>query len=235
MSNYCCTDITINATTKEQMKGLRAINDILESADKFTTDRYKRRWLGSLAEAFGIGKEKDRFVYDEEGTYIQCRGTLGSYELTEEDDFSQLSIQIDDEGGSHLNIWKRIRDKFAAGAELIYCANCEGDENLYTNDPTIAGLFMIDIWDNTSKTEAGKKLDNDSYYELTEDKAIKMLNDYFGTSYKTIKPLQRLADESECLELKAYEFDDTDEELNALNDLAAQQLNIINPGQGRNY
>lgn len=223
MSNYCCTDITINATTREQMEGLRAINNILEAVDDTASckDRYKVRWLGNLAEVFGVGTEKNQFIYDEKGNYIQCRGTLGSYELTEDDDFSQLSIQVDDEDGSHLNIWNRIRDKYAAGAEIIYCANCEGDENLYTNDPTIAGLYMIDIWDNNSSTEAGKKLDNDSYYELTEDKAIKMLNDYFGTSYKTIKTLRKLVDMSYTLALKEYEYDDTDEELWALNDVAA--------------
>ena len=215
MSTCCSTDITINAYTDEQKKGLEYIAEMLKDQWLTSSVESPKGWLGHIIINSGIGAYRDGFVYDKKGTKIGCRGHICSYDWNGE----QLTISDDDANGPYINMWARIRDKYASGAELIYSAQVDC-EDIRTNDVTLTGLYYIDIWDNNSTTEAGKKLSCDTYFELPKDKAIKMLNDYFNTTFDDIESVKELAEDSDDLALYEYIYDDTDEECLALNNAA---------------
>lgn len=189
MANICITDITINAYTKEQKEGLKQINKLIEESK----GKIGAVYTEILAHSDIEGKDE----------VVTGRGEVTYTEISENGE--KLTIHCSDAWKPHLELFVALVNTYASGAALVFRAEEPGYDIYVSNDDTVVGTYYIDIYDNSSTTEKGKKLDDNSYYDLSESEAIAMLNDYFGATNTSINGFTRLIDEVGGLNIHQFE------------------------------
>lgn len=156
MPNWCSTDLTFNGEEKE----LKKLADFVEE--------YKKKklpgvsfdwWLGNILIYSGVGTFDEVVKGD-----IDCRGCITYTELTED----QYIVQTETAWGPMVRLWKVAIEALGLDLEIIYTAIEPGCEIYVTNDPVYYDAYIVD----------GSDLDNGDYWDVLEDEAKELLDDF---------------------------------------------------------
>ena len=196
MPNWCVTDITIHHENEKELE------IFYEKLDEWLNHAYMENdfgsWLGNIVGNSGIGT-----IDTGKETDLRCRGSV--IYISEPSD-GELTISTETAWVPMIKMWVKLLDKYLPDAELIYTAEEPGCEIYYTNDPSIAGIYMFDIWDDTN-------IDIELSDQYFEKEMIGILQELLG-SKETI--FERLMNEfynsqlSEQMCIHQYEYIDAE-------------------------
>ena len=164
MPNWCRTEIRYLSDNKKSLSDFeKKLNEWKEQ---------ETYYLETLALKSSVAQKKDNRIIDEEGHEVYCRGQITDISL--ENDY--LYIEIWEAWSPHLRIWDLLRKKYLPNAELLFTADEEGEDILFTNDSSYEGIYCIDILEDW----------------FSEEDFLKVFNlDVHGTDEKTLADMLR--------------------------------------------
>ncbi len=148
MANWYCTDIII------RHEDPAVIAALTEKIDEWTShiwlkSDFGNKWLGNIVGNSGIGLTGAEPDYDKENDaekYVSCCGSIDDYSINAEDK-CELSINQESKWGPVLQLWKRVVDKYAPGAEIRYTTMVCEEGTYCTNDADYSDTYYLDQWD----------------------------------------------------------------------------------------
>lgn len=183
MPNWCYTNINICHNDKNKLK------DFFDKVEEWRKkpykindfDTYSLGWLGNIVGNSGLAEWKVKENGQEDFVpNISCRGSLQTFELQE----NRINIDTETAWGPMLEMWRLLCDKYLPGADIYYTAEESGNGLYQTNDPDVADIYYIDIWEPPEEFK-----DEESMYEAEESDAIEFLQRVLHTEETDINKL----------------------------------------------
>lgn len=135
MPNWCSTALTITA---DSAKDAETIENLINFWQKpcGVENGFGDSWLGNVLVNSGLQK-KEAFESED---VIPCRGMIHCVSRAGE----QVYVDMDTAWKPMLEMWVLIRNKwFPQTEELLYEANEPGNEIHLTNNPDLAGKWVV--------------------------------------------------------------------------------------------
>ena len=183
MANCCFTEVVIKHEDREKLKELS--EKIIEWEKPYKGCTEANNWLGNIVANSGIESDihmisdsvcgKTR-IYPKLQT--RCRGELCDIAYDEEN--GEIVLSTDTAWEPMLQMWVRICEKFAPGAQLLYTAEELSNGLLATNDPDYENCWFFDPYDYRDLV---------SDYCMTEDALVEVMRDLLGRKDGTLDDL----------------------------------------------
>jgi len=135
MPNWCSTLINF----KGNPDAIKTLHDFI-SDDKANkeiglSNDFGYNWLGNYLHRAGLNYENYR-----------CRGTVCDIQKID-DEGTSFHIWTETAWAPMLAMWQAIIDKIAPGIEIIYSSSECGCSVYWTNDPSFADKYIVDLYD----------------------------------------------------------------------------------------
>ena len=186
MPNWCFTDIKMTGE-KEKVQFLHDKIEEWTSKD-YMQNGFGNTWLGNIVLGSGIATEEDIDKHDAP----RCRGSIVYTDIDLFDtNNAELTVQTETAWNPMMKMWSMINEQYDLNLDIVYSAEEPGCELYLTNDPDIAGTYIIDAYDmDEIQTE----------YCIEEKYVVRELQELFSTTEIDIKKLINMFDESEYSE-----------------------------------
>lgn len=186
MPNWCFTNITM-AGQREKVQFLYDKIEEWTSKD-YAQNEFGNSWLGNIALGSGIATEEDIDKRDAP----RCRGAIINLEIELNNiQDAYLTVQTETAWNPMMKMWSMINEQYDLNLNIVYSAEEPGCELYLTNDPDIAGTYIIDAYDmDEIQTE----------YCIEEKYVVRELQELFSTTEIDIEKLINMFDESEYSE-----------------------------------
>lgn len=195
MPNWCFTNITMTG----QIEKVQFLHDKIKewTSKDYAQNGFGNNWLGNIVLGSGIATEENIDKRDAP----RCRGTIINLEIDFLDPCAigfyfglmkqqnaALKIQTETAWNPMMKMWSMINERYNLNLNIVYSAEELGCELYLTNDPDIAGTYIIDAYDmDEIQTE----------YCIEEKYVIRELQELFSTTEIDIEKLINMFDESE--------------------------------------
>ncbi len=190
MPNWCYTNITINHGNEIEIERLEKLIGGWTSKD-YMKNGFGHKWLGNIVLGSGVGT-----VDTNKETDLRCRGTIIDYYRNE----NELVINTETAWSPMLQMWVKVLEKYLPGAELIYNADECGNEINDTNDPCLAGKYILDYYGDE---------DIESDWEASEDTVRETLQKLLDTTETDIEKLIQMVYEDDYdISVRKWEYSD---------------------------
>ena len=186
MPNWCFTDIKMTGE-KEKVQFLHDKIEEWTSKD-YMQNGFGNTWLGNIVLGSGIAIEEDIDKHDAP----RCRGSIVYTDIDLFDtNNAELTVQTETAWNPMMKMWSMINEQYDLNLDIVYSAEEPGCELYLTNDPDIAGTYIIDAYDmDEIQTE----------YCIEEKYVVRELQELFSTTEIDIEKLINMFDESEYSE-----------------------------------
>lgn len=207
MPNWCYTRLRITSNNIDKLKEL--YSNIQEWTSKdYCSNGFGNNWLGNVVGNSGIAKcnfdnagNMIKDFHTDKDESIACRGTLTELELENDE---VIHIGQETAWRTMARMWVLICEKYLGDDYDITFDSEECGCGLYeTNDPTIEGLYVIDIWG-----ELPEELNWESDWDASKDKVIKFCQEALKTEETDIDKLLEMAEELDWVSIHKWEFTD---------------------------
>ena len=190
MPNWCYTSITINHENETELQKLSNLIDEWTSKD-YMKNGFGNNWLGNIVLGSGVGT-----VDTNKETDLRCRGTIIHSMVTD----NQLIIDTETAWSPMLQMWVKILEKYLPDAELIYNADECGDGVNDTNDPALAGKYILDYYGDE---------DIESDWEADEETVREVLQKLLDTTETDVEKLIQMVYEDDYdISVRKWEWSD---------------------------
>lgn len=152
MPNWCYNAITISGT--EESLNVLDENFAKAREHKGTESCFGEKWLGQMVEYLGYDASK-----------VRCRGYILDYHHTPE----EICISTETAWGPLLEPILLMVEKFAPDSEITYFCEEPGCDIYLTNDPTLEGKYILDVWDDEISDYERDPLSHDELKDWLED------------------------------------------------------------------
>jgi hypothetical protein len=195
MPNWCATTITICNENKEE-------NNVFYHLMKEWTSRnymsngFGHKWLGNIVLGSKIGT-----VDTNPETDLSCRGSVCHWEY---DGNNTFVFETDTAWTPMLKMWSKLIDKYMPDAEMIFAAEECGMCIYDTNDPTLAGMYIVEVWDEIP-------IETDDRFEVTKSELKEFLMELFDDKESSFKELMKKFDDSDfrdAMSINKWEYVD---------------------------
>ena len=190
MPNWCYTNITINHGNEIEIERLEKLIGGWTSKD-YMKNGFGHKWLGNIVLGSGVGT-----VDTNKETDLRCRGTIIDYYRNE----NELVINTETAWSPMLQMWVKVLEKYLPGAELIYNADECGNDINDTNDPCLAGKYILDYYGDE---------DIESDWEASEDTVRETLQKLLDTTETDVEKLIQMVYEDDYdISVRKWEYSD---------------------------
>lgn len=138
MPNWCLTNINI---THPDIGKVKELYDKLQewTAKNAAENGFGHSWLGNIVLASGIGT-----VDTGNPTDFRCRGCVICLDISED----VITVSTETAWCPMLRMWQALVDRYLPDAEIIFTAEEPGFEVYVSNDLTIIGNYVLDIYED---------------------------------------------------------------------------------------
>ena len=112
----------------------------------------------------------------------------------------QITIYTETAWSPMVQLWVKVLERYLPDAELIYSAEETGCGIFWTNDPTLAGRYCIDSWNNDIMSDP----------ELSESEAVKLLKEQLVTVENDIDTLIKMLEDSDIEDVSINKWEYVD-------------------------
>lgn len=195
MPNWCFTNITMTG----QIEKVQFLHDKIKewTSKDYAQNGFGNSWLGNIVLGSGIASEEDIDKRDNP----RCRGTIINLEidfldpcaigfyfgLTRQQN-AALKIQTETAWNPMMKMWSMINERYNLGLDITYTAEESGCELYLTNDPIVAGTYIIDAYDMD---------DIQTDYGIRGTYVVRELQKLLSTTESDIEKLINIFEESE--------------------------------------
>ncbi len=201
MPNWCGTTITFTGKYDEIKKIHDFINDKNANDEVGIENGFGSFWLGNYLARAGLDYNK-----------YNCRGEITSIAEIQDNRFS---ITTDTAWVPMVFMWVKVIEKIAPGVKITYAAEESGCGVYLTNDPTIVGLYYVDICDTDELPEDVYDIFGDEPYDCTEQELRRDLLKVFPDdgNLKTKELIDKFDDEYTGINFYQWEFASIESEI----------------------
>ena len=140
MPNWCSTTYTLTGERKDILKVWNTLDEIEEKA-KIETD-FGSSWLGHILDYLGMPEKAIL------SGPIRCRGNISYRDIQTDDSSGEITIETETAWSVMPVPFKMLVERVAPDVEIVYQAIEPGCEIYLTNDRTVEGTYLLDVWDS---------------------------------------------------------------------------------------
>ena len=200
MPNWCYTKITITNDNKEENNVFKNLMDVWTKIDYMEngfrwTGNYG--WLGNIVLGANIGT-----VDTDPKTDLRCRGSLSEWEY--DDRYGEFTFWTETAWSPMLQMWVKLIEKYMPHANMLFVAEECGCGIWDTNDPTLAGMYIVEVWDEIP-------IETDDRFEVTKPELKEFLMELFDDKESSFKELMKKFDDSDfrdAMSINKWEYVD---------------------------
>ena len=196
MPNWCSTQVTINSSKEE----ITSIKNVIEKIQELNLvkNSWGGTWLGLFLHHLG--------EYDEDSQQASC-SCRGSVYISDADE-DTIVLDVESAWSPHVGPIVKLCEKYAPNAEIMYMAIEPGCCIYISNDPTVVGQYLLDVWDSYELPESLSGEDYDFLDEIElRDTLIEALD---GCEQNSTKQLIEEAHEKYGNKLSINQFQHAD-------------------------
>lgn len=192
MPNWCYTNITIRHESETEVRKLEVLINGWTNRN-YMENGFGNKWLGNVVLGSGVGT-----VDTSRETDLSCRGSIVDYYRSG----NELVISTETAWSPMMKMWVKILEKYLPDAEIIYNADECGMGINDTNDPELAGKYILDYYGDE---------DIESDWEADESTVRETLQKLLDTTEPDVDKLIQMAYEDDYdISVRKWEFTDVD-------------------------